>query len=101
MTTVRRLAELDGQPHANVFREAEPKTIRLRLAEDEQIPAHAHPDRQVVLYLVEGSVELRLDDESHELSAGDVARFDGDRQISPRAREPSTVLVVLAARADD
>lgn len=99
MTTVETLAELEGEPHANVFAGAEPKTIRLTLAEGEAVAPHAHPDREIVFYLVEGRVELRLDDETVELAAGDVARFDGDRQIAPTALEASTALIVLARRA--
>jgi len=101
MTTIRTLSELEGQPHANVFPDAEPKTIRLTLPEGESVPAHDHPDREIVLYLVEGAVELQLGDETHDLTAGDVARFDGDQEISPRAVRDSTALIVLATRSDD
>ena len=98
MTTIRTLSEVEGQPHANVFPEAEPKTIRLTLSEGEAVPAHDHPDREIVLYLVEGAIELQLGDETHDLTAGDVARFDGDQEISPRAVRDSTALIVLATR---
>ncbi|MFD1647692.1 cupin domain-containing protein [Haloarchaeobius litoreus] len=101
MTTITTLDELDGQPHANVFPDAEPKTIRLTLDAGEEVPAHAHPDREIVLYLVDGRLELRLGDETHELSAGDVVRFDGDQDIAPRAVEETTALIVLASRTDD
>jgi quercetin dioxygenase-like cupin family protein len=101
VTTVRSLSDLDGQPHANVFPGSEPKTIRLALSEGEEVPAHSHPDREIVFYLVEGTIELGLDGETHELSAGDVARFDGDQDVSPRAVEDSTALIVLARRATD
>lgn len=37
-----------GHPHANVFPDAEPKTIRVTLAAGESVPAHAHPDREIV-----------------------------------------------------
>lgn len=101
MTAVRTLGELDGKPHANVFPDVEPKTVRLVLPEGEEVAPHTHPGREIVLYLVDGAIELRLGDETHELAAGDVARFDGDREISPRAVEDSTALVVLATRSDD
>jgi len=35
------------------------------------------------------------------LSAGDVARFDGNREIAPRAIEETTALIVLAERGTD
>lgn len=101
MTTRHALDELEGRPHANVFPDAEPKTIRLTLAAGEEIAPHSHPDRDIVVYLVEGAIELALDDGVHKLSAGDVARLDGDQEISPRAIEDAVALLVLAERADD
>ena len=41
-----------------------------------------------------------LDGERHTIDAGDVARFVGEREISPVAREPSTALIVLAERIE-
>ncbi|MFB6093270.1 MAG: cupin domain-containing protein [Haloquadratum sp.] len=99
MTRIRDLASLEETPHADVFPEAEPKTVRLRLDAGERIPPHRHPDRDVVFYLVDGAVDLELDGESHPLEAGEIARFAGTREVSPVAREPSTALVVLAATA--
>ncbi|EMA59630.1 cupin domain-containing protein [Halorubrum lipolyticum] len=101
MTTIHNLNELDGRPHANVFPDAEPKTIRLTLDAGGEVAPHSHPDREIVFYLIEGTVELELVDETHELSAGDVARFDGDREIAPRAVEDATALIVLASRSDE
>nr|WP_254547072.1 cupin domain-containing protein [Halomarina sp. BND7] len=98
--SVERLDALAGRPHANVFPGEEPTTIRLTLAAGERVEPHRHPDRQVVLFVVEGELELRVGDESEGLEAGDVARFDGDRDISPRAVTDSVALVVLAPRAD-
>jgi quercetin dioxygenase-like cupin family protein len=101
MTTIRTFTELEGQPHANVFPEAEPKTIRLTLSEGETVPPHTHPGRDIIFYLIEGAVELQLGDETHEVTAGDIARFRGEQEISPHAVEESTALIVLAPRADD
>lgn len=100
MPTVRTLDDIEGQPHANVFPDAEPKTIRLHLAADESVPEHTHPGRDIVLHLLDGRLELALDDETHTLTAGDVARFEGEREISPTALEESTALVVLAPRGE-
>jgi len=101
MTTIETLEALDGVPHANVFPDAEPKTIRLTLDAGDEVAPHDHPDRQIVFYLLEGAITLELGEETHELTAGEVARFDGDQRISPTATEASTALLVLAPRADD
>lgn len=101
MTAIRTLNELDGQPHANVFPDAEPKTIRLTLDEGKGVASHSHPDCEIVLYLIEGMVELQLGDQTHELTAGDIAHFDGDQEIAPQAVEEATALIVLAPRSDD
>ncbi|MFD1643180.1 cupin domain-containing protein [Halohasta litorea] len=101
MTTIHTLSELDGEPHARVFPDAEPKTIRLTLSAGEEVPQHSHPDREIVLYLVSGTIELQVGEETDTLTAGDVARFDGDHQISPRALEASTALLVLARRSTE
>lgn len=101
MTTIRSLDAVEGQPHANLFPESEPKTIRLTLAAGDAVPAHSHPDREIVFYLVDGRVELQLGEATHELTAGEVARFDGDQQIEPRAIDDSTALIVLARRSDE
>jgi len=100
MTTIHALADLEGQPHANVFPDVEPKTIRLTLPEGETVAPHSHPNRDIIFYLLEGTIELQLDDETHEVTAGDIARFRGEREISPHAVEDSTALIVLAPRSD-
>ena len=101
MTTIRTLDDLDGQPHATPFPDAEPKTVRLALDAGSEVAPHSHPDRDVVFHLLDGTIELELDDETYELSAGEVARFDGDREIAPRAVEASTALIVLASRGTE
>lgn len=101
MTTITSLSELESAPHANVFPETEPKTIRLQLSAGEDVAPHTHPDREIVFYVIDGTIELTVGDGSHELTAGDVARFDGDQEISPRAIDDSTALVVLAERTAD
>jgi quercetin dioxygenase-like cupin family protein len=101
MTTTHNLDELEGQPHANVFPDAEPKTIKLTLDAGGEVAPHSHPGREIVLYLVEGRIELQVGEETHELTAGAVARFDGDQDIAPQAIEASTALLVLAPRSDD
>lgn len=93
------LDDVEATPHADLF-EAEPQTIRLALDAGEEIAPHQHPDRQIVFHLLEGEVVVTLDGEVYELAAGEVARFDGDQSVSPRAIEDSTALLVLAPRRD-
>ena len=97
-TEVVSLEDVDAEPHAVLF-DDEPKTIRLALSAGDEIATHSHPDRQIVFHVLSGDLVVSLDDETHELGPGDVARFDGDREISPRAREDSIALLVLAPRA--
>ncbi|MFC7058457.1 cupin domain-containing protein [Halovenus salina] len=96
MTDITSLDDLDGQPHANVFPDAEPKTVRLALDEGQTVPEHTHPGRDIVLTVLDGEIDLQLGDDTHELTAGDIARFTGDQQISPTATRESTALIVLA-----
>jgi hypothetical protein len=42
---------------------------------------------------------VELDGETHELDAGALVQFDGDREISPRAVTDVTALLVLAPRS--
>lgn len=101
MTTVKALDELEGHPHANVFPGDEPKTIRLELDAGESVPAHTHPDREIVFYLRDGIVEIEIGAETHRLSAGDIARFDGEQDIAAHAEVDSTALIVLAERVPE
>lgn len=91
------LEGLEGSPHARVF-EGEPQTIRLTLAEGERVPPHQHPDRQIVLHLLEGRLTLTLGDTDHDVRAGDLVRFDGAQDVSPTALERSVAVLVLAPR---
>lgn len=99
--TKRRLSELESTPQARLFAGEEPKTVRLSLAAGEHIPEHRHPGRRIVFYVYEGRIDLTLDEEVYELDAGDVIRFDGERDISPSARTDAGALVVLAPSGDD
>ncbi|MGA9399581.1 cupin domain-containing protein [Haladaptatus sp.] len=98
MVLIKSLQELDGEPHANAFPSEEPKTIRLTLSEGEHVEPHSHPDRNIILYLISGTLELRLDGEPHQVSEGDVVHFDGAQDISPVAKSDSTALLVLASK---
>jgi quercetin dioxygenase-like cupin family protein len=95
------LDDLTAEPHARPFDPGEPTVIRLALAAGERVDPHTHPERQIVLSLRSGELELDLDDETHELTAGDVIRFDGRREVSPYAVEDSEALLVLARRVEE
>jgi quercetin dioxygenase-like cupin family protein len=97
---VTALDDLDGTPHAAVFRSDDPRTVRLALDAGESVPEHRHPEASVVLYLLEGRMEVTVDGEAYDLSAGDIVRFDGELAVSPRALEASRALVVLAPAAE-
>lgn len=94
------LEELEAAPHARPFEAGEPTVIRLALEADERVDPHTHPEREIVLFLRSGEIELDLDDETYDLTAGDVIRFDGQREVSPYAVEDSEALIVLAQRTD-
>lgn len=97
-TELTSLETLEQTPHAEVFDQRDPRTVRLHLDVDEHVPKHQHPGVNVVLYVVAGALELTLGEEMYDVSAGDVVRFDGEQAISPRAREESTALVVFAPK---
>ncbi|WP_251342701.1 cupin domain-containing protein [Haloplanus halophilus] len=90
------LTDLDGHPHAEVFETRRPRAVRLELDAGEAVPRHTHEGTHVVLHLLDGRLELDLDDETYDLRAGEVIRFSGDREVSPAAVEDSTALVVFA-----
>lgn len=100
MPELTALADLAERPHAEVFDTRRPRTVRLALGADEEVPPHTHEGYDVVIHLVDGRVELTLDDETHDLSPGDLIRFSGDREVSPRAVEASTAVVVFAPSPD-
>jgi quercetin dioxygenase-like cupin family protein len=101
MATVRTVTDLEGQPHATVFA-TDPRVVRLRLEPGEGVPAHTHPESTVLLHVLEGELEVALDEETHALAAGDLLRFDGRREVAPTAGpdERVTALVVFTPRAD-
>ena len=100
MPEITSIASLESTPHAEVFETDAPRTIRLQIEADEHLPKHRHPESNVVLYVLEGILELTLGDDSYDLEQGDVVRFDGDQPISPHALTESTALLVFAPKPD-
>jgi quercetin dioxygenase-like cupin family protein len=78
--------------------DGEPEVVRLHLAAGEAVASHSHPGKDVALFVVDGRFEVRLDDDTYRVEAGDCLRFDGEHEIAPRATDdgPATALVVLA-----
>jgi len=95
-----RIDALSGEPHAEVFPGREPKTVRLALSAGEGVPAHDHPGSAVLFHALEGAFDVRVDDETHRVEAGELLRFDGDRTVEPTAREDGAALIVLTERSD-
>lgn len=96
MPEIASLDELETTPHAEVFDQRQPRTVRLELAAEERVPPHTHPGKDIVIHLLSGHLELTLDDTTYELVPGQLIQFSGEREVSPMAIEPSTALVVLA-----
>lgn len=92
------LTGFEGEGRATLF-EGEPHTVRLSLAAGDGVPAHEHPDREIVFHQLAGELDLHLGDEMLSLTPGDVVRFDGDQDISPQAQTDSEALLVLAPAA--
>jgi quercetin dioxygenase-like cupin family protein len=97
---VATVDELDGTPHAEVFEQPRPRAVRLRLAAGESVPPHAHPDSDVVIHVLSGELELGIDGENYDLSAGQVVRFSGRQEVSPAAVTDATALVVFASHPE-
>jgi quercetin dioxygenase-like cupin family protein len=72
-----------------------PRTLRLELEEGEERPEHSHPGKEILLFVHEGELDLRLDGESHTVEEGDVIRFSGERDILPRGVEDTVALLVF------
>ncbi|MGQ3413139.1 cupin domain-containing protein [Natrinema sp. LN54] len=100
MPEVTSLETLEEAPHAEVFEDRTPRTVRLRLHADERVPKHRHPESNVVIHVITGAVELTLGEAVYDLEPGDVVRFDGDQDVSPYAVEESTALVVFAPKTE-
>jgi quercetin dioxygenase-like cupin family protein len=92
------LADPTEEPHAELFETPQPRAVRLSLDAGQSMPAHTHPESDVLLHVVEGSITVALDGESYETTAGDLLRFDGRRAVAPRAETDAVAVVVFAPR---
>lgn len=92
-TVVRDVNDLPADERTPVF--DDPKAIHLGLSAGEEIPAHQHRGETILFHVLDGEIALTLDDEVHDLSAGMVARFSGDQDISPEAKTDARALLVF------
>jgi len=99
MPAITSVDELEATPHAEVFDERNPRTVRLRLEADDSVPAHRHPESNVVLHLLEGRSNSRSATRSipsnRETSPSSTAI-----RTSPHAIDESTALLVFAPKTD-
>ncbi|WP_135824672.1 cupin domain-containing protein [Halorussus ruber] len=101
MPETASLDDLTETPRELVFPGSEPRTIRLALDAGEEIPAHSHPERHIVIHGLSGRLAVTVGGESNALESGDLLRFDGREEVVLTAEEDSTALLVLAPRADE
>lgn len=60
------------------------------------IPKHNHPEADVLFTVVDGKVEVTLnEEEKHELCSGKMLNFDGNNSISAVFKEKGQVFVTL------
>lgn len=79
-----------------VFDSKEVTVVHTHLLEGQKIAAHEHPGQEVFFTLVKGEVEAYLNDnETHQLTPGEVLAFDGDLYISILALKDSDFFVYL------
>lgn len=95
------ITKLDGEPHAVAFPGMTPKTIRLTLSAGESVPPHSHPGKEILFFLIDGTLELSVDQQSYSLASGDLIRFDGTSTVEPFATEDTTALIVLSPEDSD
>jgi len=95
------LADLTTEPQATAFPDHEPRTVRLSLDAGEAVPEHTHPGRDIVFHVLDGRIELGLDDETLDVAAGELVRSPGERRVSPSAPVDATALVLLTPRDDE
>jgi quercetin dioxygenase-like cupin family protein len=69
---------------------------RVRYEAGTRIPLHAHEHTEQVMAIVDGSLEMTIDDETRELHAGDVAVVNRGLEHALYSRDGVTFLEALA-----
>ena len=73
--------------------------VHLHLKEGETIAPHNHPGRQIFFTVVEGEVEVYLnEEETYPLVPKKVLDFDGEARISVKALKESDIFVYLVVK---
>ncbi|MCT9098332.1 cupin domain-containing protein [Haloarchaeobius sp. HME9146] len=93
MTDIADLNEFESTPHAEVFAAPGPRVVRLQLEAGDEMPEHSHPGETIVLHVLAGELDLRLDGEPNHLQGDELIRFDGDQDIQPRALSDTKALL--------
>lgn len=70
------------------------RALLFTLEAGQGIPPHRHPGAAVVLAVLSGEIEVRMQG-TQTLQAGEVMTHDGNEAISLLARQPGQVLVTL------
>lgn len=68
--------------------------VRKTLAPGGSIPAHSHPQKNVLVILVRGELRIKHND-SINLTAGELATFPGDIQVSLQAGQAGAEFLVF------
>jgi quercetin dioxygenase-like cupin family protein len=95
------LKDLEATAHAEVFETRKPRTVRLLLEAEESVPPHTHPGTDVVFLCLSGQIELSVDDEVFHVNSEEAVRFRGEQEVSPKAIEDSTAIIVIAPAEDE
>lgn len=72
------------------------RCLLFQLEAGEGVPAHRHPQAQVVVAVLSGELHLTAGEDTRALCGGEVITHDGNRPIALEAVQPGTrVLVTL------
>ena len=74
----------------------DPVTVRLDLDAGTSIPPHRHPERRVVVAVLDGTLEVTVGDATETVEEGRTARFPGSEDISLVAETDTLGILVLA-----
>lgn len=65
----------------------------------EEVPAHSHPEHEVLLVMTQGEIEVKFDNnEEFVLKPGEMLSFDGNHMLSIHAQRESDFFVVLISK---
>lgn len=90
------IGELKKENGSPLFKYDNFKLVRMDKKVGEDIAAHSHPEALIFFTLLDGEVEVKLnEEESHILKQGYVLHFDGNNSISVKILKDAKIQVVL------